>query len=241
MRRFDNPKVECPFNKLHVVQKPRLVWHLQKCPDMQKYILEHGGYENINNILFRCKYNYVHIFFDSESRDKHEMGTDCEDNNEEMKRLKKERDEQDDWGLHDSQNAVNDQSNTQQSTNSSLDDTDIGWGHQPILSQTTENTQSNVNNIWSDENDNHDWWTGGKQSQQRKQKQAYSYFSIDGMDFNSDDINRNIHNIDMSGANANNMDVDLNNTDKNQSVNTTNQEQDATIILEEYFRLLQLN
>ncbi|CDW75022.1 UNKNOWN [Stylonychia lemnae] len=88
MRRYTDPKVICPFNKSHIIQKPRLIWHLEKCPDMRKHLQEGKG-------IFRCQYNFIHLFLEEAAKNEHQLT--CEDNQDDLIKQKLYDESQDLW------------------------------------------------------------------------------------------------------------------------------------------------
>lgn len=81
MRRFDDPYIECPFYKEHMMPSIRLTWHITKCKN--RFIKEHP-----NSPVIHCKHHYLHIFFDLDTCKFHEEN-ECEKNPilEQQKRL----------------------------------------------------------------------------------------------------------------------------------------------------------
>ena len=71
MRNFNDPTVECPYNKGHKMPAPRLQWHLVKCKSKQER-------QQAGLLDYHCKYNFMHIFFTQEELDSHLV--ECEQN-----------------------------------------------------------------------------------------------------------------------------------------------------------------
>lgn len=55
MHHFEDPYVLCPFDSSHRMPSLKSYYHINKC--QEKYMAK-----NPNNKVFRCKYNYMHVF-----------------------------------------------------------------------------------------------------------------------------------------------------------------------------------
>ena len=69
MKRFDDEKVTCPYDKAHTMPKQKLQWHLVKCK--AKKDRQARGEPD-----FHCKHNWSHIFLDKLALEVHESS--CE-------------------------------------------------------------------------------------------------------------------------------------------------------------------
>ena len=84
MRKFTDPWVHCPFDATHRLPKPRLVWHLSKCPARQA--LKDKGVP-----VYHCKNNYLHVFMEEDKLKAHEA-LDCDSKREEEAEVKQQID-----------------------------------------------------------------------------------------------------------------------------------------------------
>ena len=86
MRKFTDPWVYCPFDATHRLPKPRLVWHLDKCPARQ--VLKDKGVP-----VFHCKNNYLHIFMEQEKLNQHEESGECESKRDSVQEITQQIDQ----------------------------------------------------------------------------------------------------------------------------------------------------
>ncbi|CDW83050.1 UNKNOWN [Stylonychia lemnae] len=76
MRRYDDPKIICPFDKSHIMPSIRFTWHMKKCKD--QYLVK-----NPTSTVWHCKYHYLHIYFDENVLKQHY--TECEHHPDKIK------------------------------------------------------------------------------------------------------------------------------------------------------------
>ena len=69
MKRFDDDKVTCPYDKAHTMPNQRLRWHIVVCK-ANKDRIARGEPD------FHCQHNWYHIFLDEQAREVHERS--CE-------------------------------------------------------------------------------------------------------------------------------------------------------------------
>ncbi|CAI2374347.1 unnamed protein product [Moneuplotes crassus] len=66
MEDFENPKVECHFDRSHVMKRTRYQFHLVKCKAYKKF-------RDSGRPVFHCRWYYFHIFFTQEKLEEHEV------------------------------------------------------------------------------------------------------------------------------------------------------------------------
>ena len=124
MRRFDDPVVECPYDKAHKMPLPRLQWHLCRCKAKQER-------DAAQLPTYHCKFNFLHIFFDEQLFKEHEV--ECEKAQEEVTKKT--------------------EANRLSKTWDALNLSDDSWDGEPIVWDASKRQKNKTQNYWGQELD----------------------------------------------------------------------------------------
>ena len=71
MRKHDEKWYKCPYDQNHAIAETRMTFHMVKCEEAFKRA--NPGVQK----LFRCKFNFMHFFYDEATLKAHETTAVC--------------------------------------------------------------------------------------------------------------------------------------------------------------------